>query len=272
MKHLKRFDEELSPETYRKAGRKLQHKFKEERGAKLIDYGNKQDHGMYLMHYAFGDALVISSATFTDPRAQFIFQPRWHNRYEQGRLANEIKDAEELVRGWKQGIVNLGFQICFNFMASEETKQRSTNSALRDWKGTPMFSLDFELHSWGDGLDEWNSEAVPGEEHDVYEMFQADFHPQATLNRPNSEMGYGIFADRQSALLFKRNLPKLADKFDEQIQEIISVIGGESEHIEKIKDLFGKISINGLYEDAMGTKHTQGVRLHSRWFNGNRLA
>ena len=43
MKHLKRFDEELKPETYRRAGRSLQNRFKEERGAKLIDYGNKQE-------------------------------------------------------------------------------------------------------------------------------------------------------------------------------------------------------------------------------------
>ena len=50
MKHLKRFDEELNPSTYRIAGQRLIRKFKEERGRKLIDYGNEQQFGFYNMY------------------------------------------------------------------------------------------------------------------------------------------------------------------------------------------------------------------------------
>ena len=104
-------------------------------------------------------------------------------------------------------------------------------------------------------------------------MFVADFHPVITLAKPKTPNGtFGIFADRQSALLFKRSLPNLVEQFDDQIHDIVSVIGGESEHIEKIKSLFHKVSLNGLYEDSYGTEHTKSANLSNRWFGGAIIA
>lgn len=278
MKHLKRFDEELKPETYRRAGRSLQHRFKEERGAKLIDYGNKQEFGTYNIIFAKDNitstAIILADAKMTNPKAEFTFQPQWKNRWDSsGKLIDEIKSAEELVKAWKEGECRLAFNISFRFMATEESKLKSKNTELRDWRGAAVFSFDVTLHDYSDGLDEWNYEAEPGEEHDLFEMFDADFHPVITLAMPKTPNGsFGIFADRQSALLFKRTLPSLVEQFDDQIQEIVSVIGGESEHIEKIKSLFHKVSLNGLYEDSYGTEHTRNVNLAHRWFNRATIA
>jgi len=279
MKHLKRFDEELKPETYRRAGRSLQHRFKEERGAKLIDYGNKQEFGTYNIifvkdHGTSGSAVILADAKITNPKAELTFQPQWKNRWDNsGKLIDEIKSAEELVKAWKAGECELAFNISFRFMATEESKLKSNNTHLSDWRGSAVFSFDVTLHEFSDGLDEWNLEADPGEEHDLFEMFVADFCPQITLAMPKTPNGtFGIFADRQSALLFKRSLPNLVEQFDDQIHDIVSVIGGESEHIEKIKSLFQKVSLNGLYEDSYGTEHTKNVNLANRWFNGNRIA
>jgi hypothetical protein len=278
MKHLKRFDEELKPETYRRAGQRLQARFKEERGAKLIDYGNKQEFGTYNIIFAKDSgtncSVILADAKVTEPNAEFTFQPQWKNRWDNsGKLIDEIKSAEELVKAWKQGECELAFNISFRFKATEESKLRSKNTDLRNWRGAPVFSFNVTLHDFADGLDEWNLEAEPGFEHDLFEMFETDFHAKITLAMPKTPMGvYGIFADRQSALLFKRSLPNLVEKFDDQIQEIVSVIGGESEHIEKIKSLFQKVSLNGLYEDSYGTEHTRNISLSSRWFNGAIIA
>jgi len=279
MKHLKRFDEELKPDTYRRAGRLLQGRFKEERGAKLIDYGNKQEFGTYNIIFAksinnSSSTVILADAKMTNPKAEFTFQPQWKNRWDNnGKLIDEIKSAEDLVRSWKAGSCELTFNISFRFMATEESKLKSRSTELRDWRGAAVFSFDVTLHEFSDGLDEWNLEAEPGEEHDLFEMFDSDFCPQITLAMPKTPNGtFGIFADRQSALLFKRSLPNLVEQFDDQIQEIVSVIGGESEHIEKIKSLFQKVSLNGLYEDSYGTEHTKSVNLANRWFNGARIA
>ena len=279
MKHLKRFDEELKPDTYRRAGRLLQGRFKEERGAKLIDYGNKQEFGTYNIIFAksinnSSSTVILADAKMTNPKAEFTFQPQWKNRWDNnGKLIDEIKSAEDLVRSWKAGSCELAFNISFRFMATEESKLKSRSTELRDWRGAAVFSFNVTLHEFSDGLDEWNYEAEPGEEHDLFEMFDSDFCPQITLAMPKTPNGtFGIFADRQSALLFKRSLPNLVEQFDDQIQEIVSVIGGESEHIEKIKSLFQKVSLNGLYEDSYGTEHTKSVNLANRWFNGARIA
>jgi hypothetical protein len=49
------------------------------------------------------------------------------------------------------------------------------------------------------------------------------------------------------------------------------VIGADSEHIERMMDLFGKISINSLYEEDPNPKNS-GNDLSSRWFKNNVIA
>lgn len=42
MKHLKRYNEELNPETYKNAGRSLISKGHEKRGVNLLTYGHEK--------------------------------------------------------------------------------------------------------------------------------------------------------------------------------------------------------------------------------------
>ena len=277
MKHLRRFDEELKPQTYRNAGRGLMNKFKEERGGKLIDYGNEQEFGFYNIYFANNNGKIGSAPLkFTNPKADFFFQSVGKESFDaNGNISITQKSAEDLVSAWKQGKDELGFTISFRFMATEEAKTQAEHSALKQWNGTPIFSFRVHLSDWFDGLDEWNTDQETGElitgpaAHDIYDMFENTFHSaEITLERPADKHWFGVFADRASALKFKRELPRLIEPFEGHIHDIISVIGGESEQVEAIMDLFRKITLNGLYDDNAKAR-VANSDFTKRWFNYN---
>ncbi len=285
MKHLRRFDEELDPTTYRRAGQRLIGKFKEERGRKLVDYGNEKEFGFYNMYFANVNGKIGKdySLKFTNPKADFYFQNvDQMNVDANGNAMLRSKSADDLVNWWKKGD-NLCFTICFRFFASEESKAAvDHHSSLVSSKGAPMFSFKVRLSDWFDGIEEWNTDESIGDgnignligtdrEHDTYEMFENTFCPQILLERPADKHYYGIFSDRASALKFKRQLPSLIEPFEGHIHDIISAIGGESEHLDKIMDLFKNISLNGLYDDEKSPNVPNGD-YSRRWFNNNKLA
>ena len=279
MKHLKRFDEELNPSTYRKAGNKLINKFKEKRGGTLVDYGNEKEFGFYNMYFANSNTIIgriNEDFIFTKPQANFYFQSIYEDSFDgNGNLVLRNNNAEDLVKSWKEGD-ELCFTISFSFFATEKTKQISEHSSLRSWKGVPMFSFRVYLSDYSDGIVEWNTNQDTGEvligtedEQDTYEMFVNSFYTSIYLEKPASEYNFGIFKDRASAFKFKKALPKLIEPFEDQIHDIISAIGGDSEHFEKIMDIFNKISLNGLYDDDVVTIHKDYSK---RWFNSNQIS
>ena len=278
MKHLRRFDEELDPTTYRRAGQRLIGKFKEERGGKLIDYGNEQEFGFYNMYFCNNNGKIGSPIKVTNPKAKFYFGSFDQSSFDgDANLSIKHKSAEDLVSSWKKGD-ELAFTISFNFMPTEEAKKQTDHSTLKQYSGVPMFSFRVSLSDWMDGLDEWNTDQETGdrvtgpEEHDIYDMFENTFHNvMITLERPVDKYNFGVFADRASAFKFKKELPKLIEPFEDQIHDIISVIGGESEHIEKIMDLFKKITLNGLYDDDTKAK-ARNNDFSNRWFIDNIIA
>lgn len=278
MKHLRRFDEELNPNTYRNAGKRLINKFKEERGGKLVDYGNEQEFGFYNMYFSNTNGKIGSPIKVTNPKAQFYFGSFEQSSFDgDGNLSIRHKSAEELVSAWKKGD-ELSFTISFNFMATEEAKRQTDHSSLKDYKGVPMFSFKVQLSNWLDGLDEWNTDQETGdlitgpEAHDIYDIFENTFHDgEITLERPVDKYHFGVFTDRASAFKFKKELPKLIEPFEGHIHDIISVIGGESEQIEKIMELFKKITLNGLYDDDTKAKAGNN-NFSNRWFNYNVIA
>jgi hypothetical protein len=180
------------------------------------------------------------------------------------------------VSSWKQGD-ELAFTISFSFMATEEAKRQTDHSGLKQYNGTPMFSFKVQLSDWMDGLDEWNTDQVTGElitgkdAHDIYDMFANSDNVEITLERPLNKYHFGIFTDRASAFKFKKELPKLIEPFEGHIHDIISVIGGESEQIERIMDLFKKITLNGLYDDN-NTIRVRNNDYSPRWFGYNVIA
>lgn len=286
MKHLKRFDEELRPQTYRTAGQRLISKFKEERGRKLIDYGNEQQFGFYNMYVGNSNTKLGNKdpQKFTNPKATFYFNSIGNNFYGNGtEPLVKNKTAEELVKSWKEGDSELAFTISFRFQAAEESKINIKHDIMEESRGTPMFSFRVELSDWYNGLDEWNTDQDTGdmivgdEAHDIYDMFVNSFHyPHITLERPDDKYYFGIFSDRASANRFVKNdLPRLLEPFEGHIHDIISAIGGDPEHIDKIKELFpspeslfGSISVNGLYDDDRKASASNS-NFANRWFNGN---
>lgn len=286
MKHLKRFDEELNPNTYRRAGQRLIGKFKEERGRNLIDYGNEKEFGFYNMYFANvsgkinntmeNGKYVSKMLKFTNPSADFYFESFSSNSFDNnGKLEIRNKSAEDMVKSWKEG-GELAFTISFRFNASEETKKLLKHDALKSYLGTPMFSFKVQLSDFVDGIDEFNTtetgEVITGPDaHDTYDMFVNSFYPNITLEKPVDKYYFGIFRDRASAFKFKKALPDLIDPFHDQIHDIISVIGGESEQFEKIIGLFEKITINGLYDDDDNAR-ARFEDFSNRWFSGNELA
>ena len=288
MKHLKRFDEELDPNTYRTAGQRLIRKFKEERGRKLIDYGNEQQFGFYNMYVGNINTKLGNNGgdpqKFTNPKATFYFNSIGNNSYGNGTTPLvKNKTAEELVKSWKEGDSELAFTISFRFQAAEESKINIKHDIMKESRGTPMFSFRVELSDWCNGLDEWNTDQDTGdmivgdEAHDIYDMFVNSFHyPHITLERPDDKYYFGIFSDRASANRFVKNdLPRLLEPFEGHIHDIISAIGGDPEHIDKIKELFpspeslfGSISVNGLFDDDRKASASNG-NFASRWFSDN---
>lgn len=269
MKHLKRFDEELDPKTYRIAGYELAGKFKEKRASKLLDYADEQEFGFYNMHFA--NENICKGTKFTKPTAKFYYQAvNQPSSPGSGDIIILNKSPEDLIRSWKDG-GELAFTISFTFQPSQEGKK--FHKELEKSR-VPMFSIRVELSDWYDGLESWNEDQSTGEsligtpeESDAYDMFVNSFNPRLTLERPAEDKWFfGIFSDRKSALKFKRELPKLIEPFEEHILDIISALGADSEHYEKIMENLGKISINSLYDDE-----AESYGPKSRWFNGNRM-
>lgn len=267
MKHLRRFDERLDPKTYRSAGAALVRKFQAPRGKALIDYANEKEFGFYKMKY--GNSNVIFEGQFTKPQVRFYFQPLY--RPTQGNEFKILcKDAEELVSSWQEGGA-LAVTICFMFMPTEKTKSEpgQNTTLLNRISEYPMFSIKLTISDWYDGLDEWNTDQETGERivpgHGANELFENTFRPRLSIERPNDISNFGIFADRASALKFKRELPKLVEPYLSNVFDIISVVGGDSHHYEKIAGLFDKISLNGLYYDSK----YPGGDMTKIWFTDN---
>lgn len=269
MKHLRRFEERLDTKTYRKAGAELIRKFQAPRGKALIDYANEKEFGFYKMKY--GNRNIMFEGQFTKPQVRFYCQPLIPPT--QGDEFKVVcKDAEELVKFWLDG-GELAVTMCFMFMPTEKTKaeQPSIFSSYKNANQFPMFSIKLKISDWYDGLDEWNTDQDTGERiepgADANHLFENSFYPHLCIEKPDDRYCFGIFADRASALKFKRELPKLVEPYLPNVFDIISVVGGDSEHYERIAGLFDKISLNGLYDDS---KYTVGAGdMSSIWFINN---
>jgi hypothetical protein len=285
MKHLKKF-EELDPSTYRRAGMLLKGKSQETRGRKLIDYAGEKEHGFYGVRVLVGKSEIYQ---FTDKEGNdlssevFVTDPKCDITLGDG----EIKDAESLVREWKEGKSTLSFKLDFSFKVSEKSQQSlidAKNARTDFWLNRiingnainrlNLFSLTIFISDWLDGIVEWNTDQDTGEsligtseEHDVYDMFKNSFYNSLYFlkpNKPTNDVVGGVFADRKSALKFKRELPKMIEPHADIIFDIFSIIGADSEDYEKTMEKIKSISLNGLYDENCETAHSN---LSRKWFN-----
>lgn len=271
MKYIKRFNEELEPETYMRAGRMLKDMpgGGKKRSSPLIDYGLEKKYGFYKMHWANTSTILGKDLTFTNLRCESYFG-RPESTNETFRYS-----AEDVVELWKQGNYPLCMTFNFVFQPTEETKNKMTTTS--ELYQNPMFSFEVWFSNWEEGLDSmnWdidNDEPMTGDAVvDLNGMYKWTNEILIYKKRP-VKMNYGklygffgIFSDRTSALKFKRGLNSLMEPHKEKVMELLSCVNAGADVIEEYEDRINKISLNNLFSvDA--EKDYQ-----SKWFTYNHL-
>ena len=277
MKHIKKYNEELKPDTYIRAGSTLRRYGKETKASALIDYGYEKKYGFYNAHISYLDIANIFTGQITNPNCNFYFGlPEFTNR----QLVNDNITDEELVSSWKNGQSELGFTLEFRFTSSESLKSKVPQGLkLRSeiQYNFHLFTIYVSLSDWYDGLEEYNyleekDRYVKPDDPDYTDLFglyqnTKHIYMHLTPNLLLNKGVYGIFSDRQSALKFRRQLPELISQHKGKIMDILSIIGGDSSDLEDIIESFSKIRINSLYQD----ENIQGKDLYKKWYRAGLL-
>jgi hypothetical protein len=288
MKWLKKFNEELSPGKYRRAGQSLGYYGQIKRSSELIDYADELEFGLYNMITSEGLDRTQKSfnLVFTKPCLTAIYLG---NKYDESKnVLNKKNDYSDkiinsLVKNWISGTDTLSIIFEFGFQPTKKTILDKENQYLEkllkfpkrsDGTSTiansfPCFSLYLELSEWYDGLEEWDSESKWQAEQEGHEFvptsvdtfFRWTHNREVRLIKPNFR-NFTIFSDRKSATKFKN---WLLTEFDEQIigtiMEILGIVGGQSKDIEDIKNKFKNLKIHGLYNETPPNQNFDGLSL-----------
>ena len=267
MKHIKRFNERLDPYTYIRAGRMLANRpGGGKRPGPLIDYGLEKKFGkFYRMHWGNSSVLVGKDCTFTNLRCDSYF-----SRPIGGVQSTYLYSAEDVVERWANEAEPLCITFIFRFQATEETKDKIKHDELNKID-LPMFSFEVRFSNFSDGLDDFNEYIVEDEPVDVNGMYKGTKEINIYKKKPvkinfNATYPYfGIFADRPSALMFKRQLNKLIEPHKEKVMELLSCVNASGEDLDRFDDAINGISINELY-----TLDTDPRNI-DKWFTSNRI-
>lgn len=290
MKHLKRFNEELEPQTYRNAAYKLRDYNKAKKSQDLLDWADKKEYGYYNMCLANSSAIITKNDTFTNPKliGMYYGEVKTGERnkpvYSENILRSSYSDtlANKLVNDWKEGRSELAITFEFGFQATSQTKSKHTyldnpGRETQRWyigQSVPMFSIELHLSHWYDGIEDWDSDARwdaenSGEEFTpttLYDFYKYSAEESLYLKRPNAEIFYGVFTDRGSASKFLKFLKlSIDDKVKEKIMDVLGIIGGEAEDLERILNAFNRVRVHGLYDNEF-TNSSNG-NLAQKWFN-----
>ena len=274
MKYIKRFNEELKPETYISAGNRLKNLpgGGKKRSTPLIDYGLEKKYGFYKMHWANASTLLGKNLTFTNLKCESHF-----GRPDSSKIETFRYSAEDAVELWKKGNHPLCMTFNFVFQPTEETKDKMTSpskSALGELYQNPMFSFEVWFSNWEEGLDSYNwdidtEEPMTGDAVvDSNGMYKWTNEITIYKKKPvkmyygKPYVFYGIFSDRSSALKFKRELNDLLEPHKEKVMELLSCVNAGADAIEEYEDRIKKISLNNLF--SVDDKITN-------WFTYNEL-
>jgi len=288
---MKRFNEELEPRTYRSAAYKLRDYNKDSKSKDLLDWADKKEFGYYNMCFVNSSAVITKSSTFTNPKliGMYYGPVRTGERnkpvYGENILRNSDSEslANKLVNDWKNGNE---LSITFEFGFQPTSKTKSLNDYLQNptrmthrWElgqNVPMFSIELELSNWYDGIEDWDSDSRWDAEHNgeeftpttLYDFYKYSAEESLYLKRPNAETFYGIFTDRSSSAKFLTFLKaSIDDKVKEKIMDVLSIIDGEAEDLERILNSFNKVRVHGLYDNEF-TGSSNG-NLGQKWFGKN---
>jgi len=289
MKHLKKFNEELKPDTYRSAAYKLRNYNKDSKSKDLLDWADKKEFGYYNMCYANNSTVITKESTFTNPKLIGMYYgpvrvgERNRPLYGENILRNSDSEslANKLVNDWKNASSELSITFEFGFQATSKTKSLHDNLSnpsryTNRWdlgQRVPMFSIELELSNWYDGIEDWDSDSRWEAEHrgeeftptSLYDFYKYSAEENLYLKRPNAEIFYGIFTDRSSASKFLNFLKSsIDDTVKEKIMDVLSIIGGEAEDLERVLNSFNKVRVHGLYDNEFTT--SSNGNLEKKWF------
>ena len=260
MKWLKTFNEKIDPDKYIRAGSELKGLGKKTRGSELIDYGYEKKWGFYNAHIGKLGESALATGTVTNLDSKFYFgRPVWSGPQANVTTTLQIpaKDEEELLQDWKLGQQPLGFCIDFRVRPTEKTVRDTSGRQNITPSEFSLFSLCVTLSYWEDGLESYNyidDDGVnlqPGDPNyaDVHTLYQQTKSLDIRTDYLFSKKEFGIFADRQSALKFKKELPIHLEKHKSKIMDILSVVGGTTEDLENVLEAMNNIYINYLYAE-----------------------
>lgn len=259
MKYIKRFNEDLNPNSYIQAGYRLrqlpgdQQKGKK-RSTSLIDYGLEMQYGFYNMHWANAAGVSVQSVKFTNPKCECYF-----GRPDSSDINTFNYSPEQVVEYWAAGNQPLCMTFNFTFQAAEETKDKYDTYQELKTSYLPMFSFQVWFSNWDEGLDSYNwdydnEEPMTGDAVvDVSGMYKWTNGIVVMKSKPvkkyyGKEYPYfGIFSDRQSALKFKRQLNDLISPHKEKVMELLSCVNASADSLDEFEDKINKISVNSLF-------------------------
>ena len=286
MKYIKKFNEELKPDTYRKAGNRLNYYNKTKRATALLDYADEQEFGIYDIFMANSSVLVGTHGgnTFTKPTLIAIYAGKLSSERDLINFRNRDKRDQiltSLVQDWKNGDQALSLTFEFGFKPTMETitktglshfknPQRPAAETVRYIGCVPVFSIELEFSEWYEGIEEWDAESKWEMEHrgeeftpsDIYQFFEGTRSFELTLKKPHSDY-FGIFSNRRSAHKFKSWLLSILDnEIKDNILDLMSIVSGQGEDINLIMNKFKNISIHGLYDEEI----KNSSNLQNKWY------
>jgi hypothetical protein len=263
MKWIKKFNERLDdPETYIRAGNFKLGLGKGKSGRELIDYGWSKKSDFYDCHLYLYSSNYFTG-TFTDLKCSNFYwgDPRWSGPQfnTTTTLLNKNLDCEDLVQEWKNGSQLLAFTLEFNALPTQESQFKSTTSNFELPYRPILFCITVQLSYWEDGLDSYNyledddRYLQPGDDYysDLQSMYEHTKQVAILLNNGTTKSESGIFANRQSARKFLQNIPQLLLPHKGNIMDLLSIVGGGPDDIERIMNSFNRMSINNFYQDEL---------------------
>jgi len=232
MKWIKTF-EELKPDTYRKAGKKLVSIGHAERGGKLVDYSHEKESGLYNM-------FLCKTRTLQGPKGKtysFSFS-KYDVIYGTGM------ELEDILQQWRAGNRELEIEIRFYFRPTSVTINSLSGSVKSDMgEDYPLFSIKYTLAICEEDPDEYFD--------GLSDLYESNEWLNLRTEYTNDTL-FGIFSDRKSASLFTKNvLPGAIDMAKEKLFDLYSAIGTPNEYYENCIDGLKHITANHLYRNKL---------------------
>lgn len=283
MKYLKRYNEELEPDTYRRASSAINAKLtKTKEAGEIWDYADEKEFGVFNMHisdYRGGFTNKELNVKVSSPKVEF-----YYGSLDQ-KIDNEddLTAAEELVDRWEASITDSedapDYKLSVTFVFSFIPNYKSTLRTIENDKPRHIQTFAIQLDLCDEDDEKGKTSALTRYIHS-YQGDISKIHREVMYEKINEKslrlllplggIQYGIFADKESARKFYKKLPEMIEPHIGKINNIMSLLGAEGEDMAEVKDLFGlngslpNISISDLVDSEVDNLNNFDTH---RWFN-----